>query len=246
MHYQHLQTLKKASLATVFGLLSCSWSLQAAFAVELNLPDNPSFPTRRAGGGTRCPCFTSDRPEIQALVPKSLVGTTALVSPTFYVYMPPNQTYGAEFGIEDENGKPIYSTVINRPIPAGVVGFTLPTTPDAPVLEVGKNYYWYFQVICSEAVNSRGDFAEGWIRRVELSNPQKQELAEASLSDRINIYAKAGLWYELLDSVVQLRHQQPSDSPLAATLTADWENILSNEKVELQNWAKEPLASCCD
>lgn len=226
------------------GLLTCNWPLQAAFAIELNLPNNPSFPTRRTGSSTRCPCLGPSLLEIQAIVPKSLVGTTTLVSPTFHVYIPPNHAYGARFGIEDEHGKIIYETVLDRPIPAGVVSFTLPTTPDAPVLEVEKNYYWYFQIMCEK--NGYGDFAEGWIQRVELSDTQKQELAAASPSDRINLYAKAGLWYELLDTVVQLRRQQPVDSPLTATLTTQWANILSHEKVELQNWAKEPLASCCD
>lgn len=244
MDYQHLQTLKKASLAIVLGLLTCNWPLQAAFAIELNLPDNPSFPDLRETRRSRCSCLFSYPLHIQALVPKSSGGTTVSLSPTFYIYVPPNQTDGARFGIEDENGKEIYETVLNHPIPAGVISFTIPTTPDAPVLEVGKNYYWYFQVRCQK--NDYNDFVQGWIRRVELSDTQKQELAAASPSDRINLYAKAGLWYELLDTVVQLRRQQPVDSPLTATLTTQWANILSHEKVELQNWAKEPLASCCD
>lgn len=235
------------------GLFSCltltlGWSLPAIALEQLNLPDNIGLPGRREGGGTRSPCLTTDRPEIQAIVPQSLMGKTASDNPIFFVYVPPNTAQGAEFGIEDANGKQLYSQTIKQPISSGVISFNLPSE-QASQLQTGQDYYWYFQLICDASVNqgigTRDDFAEGWVRRVELDEALEQKIAAASPRDRIQLYAQEGLWYELLETLAQLRRELPADSSQASTLANEWASVLRHEKVQLDELAQEPLVACC-
>uniref|UniRef100_A0ACD5GNS0 DUF928 domain-containing protein n=1 Tax=Desertifilum tharense IPPAS B-1220 TaxID=1781255 RepID=A0ACD5GNS0_9CYAN len=232
------------------GLASClsavlGWSLPAIALEQLNLPDNLGLPGRREGGGTRSPCLIQDSPHIQAIVPKSLVGKTASANPTFYVYIPPNTAQGAEFGIEDANGKELYSQTIQQSITSGIISFNLPPEQMAQ-LQPGQDYYWYFQLICDANINqgigSRDDFAEGWIHRVELDESFQRTLAQTAPRDRINLYAKEGLWYELLDTLAQLRRDATTDTPQAE---AEWYSILRHEQVQLNELVQQPLVACC-
>jgi len=240
------------------GLFSCltftlAWSLPAIALEQLNLPDNIGLPGRREGGGTRSPCLMADRSrsdelKIQAIVPQSLGGKTASVNPAFFVYIPPNNAQAAEFGIEDANGKTLYSQSIKQPISSGVISFNLPSE-QASQLQMGQDYYWYFQLICDANMNqglgTRDDFAEGWVRRVKLDEALEQKIAAASPRDRIELYAKEGLWYELLETLAQLRRELPANSSQARTLANEWASVLRHEKVQLDKLAQEPLVACC-
>jgi len=64
----------------------------------------------------------------------------------------------------------------------------------------------------------------------------QQELETAtSLLDRVIIYAKAGIWYDALSNLAELRRRNPNDP----TVIRDWQELLKS--VGMEKIAQEPL-----
>ena len=61
------------------------------------------------------------------------------------------------------------------------------------------------------------------------------ELEKAAPKDRPSIYANAGLWYDTVTSLVQLREANPNDPQLAE----DWTDLL--QSIGLDAIAQAPL-----
>ncbi|MBO1350869.1 MAG: DUF928 domain-containing protein [Hormoscilla sp. GUM202] len=182
-------------------------------------------------------------------MPKSNKGQTISEYPTFFVYVPASlQSWadtvkGAEFGIEDENGNEIYSDAISLPSDSGIVSVSIPSTPDTPKLEVGKNYIWYFHVICDWQNNpldrSSIHYVESRIQRVEASDALAMGLKQNSVRDLVDLYAEEGMWFDLLKTLAELRRDRPGDLLLAA----EWARLLRHERVQLSDLAEEPSST---
>ncbi|MFB2894644.1 DUF928 domain-containing protein [Aerosakkonemataceae cyanobacterium BLCC-F50] len=217
-------------------------------------PDgNIGSPGRREGGGTRGPCVQkSANDKVMPLVPVNGFGTTTAEYPTFSVYLPPllpESNPEIEFVLktpaEEEKkipAKEIYKTKFKINRGAGIISFSLPNTSNLPALELNKNYLWSVTLICDpEAVDS-GDLtgnevASGAIRRVTPKPNVQQELATAkSAIDRVTIYAKAGIWYDALSNLAELRRRNPND-PM---VIRDWQELLKS--VGMEKLAQEPLS----
>lgn len=209
---------------------------------------------RREELRSRCPCYSS--PQIlTALMPANNLALTTATHPTFFIYVPhttPPQTpdqmksgqtsinsavYEVEFELANEKEESIYQTRFAIGDTPGIVSFTLPTA--APSLEVGKNYQWYFEVLCDRDDRSGDSIVSGWSRRIALSPDRLNALAAASPSEKPALYAKAGLWHETLTALAELRRSQPKDK----TWVTVWSNLL--KAVGLDKIAQEPLADCC-
>lgn len=244
----HTQGIIRKGVASFLGLLVFSWPT-GILAGPLNLPEQVGLPGRREGGGTRGECLRGKM--LTAIVPKSNTGKTLSEYPTFFVYVPASlQSWadtvkGAEFGIEDENGNEIYSDVVTLPDNYGIVSVSIPSTPNAPKLEVGKNYTWYFHVICDWQNNpldrSSIHYVESRIQRVEPSEELAIWLKEKSARDRVDMLAEKGMWYDMIATLAELRRDRPGDLLLAA----EWARLLRHDQVQLSDLAEEPLVNCC-
>lgn len=244
---KHGSIIRKG-VASFLGLLVCSWPA-GILAGPLNLPEDVGLPGRREGGGTRGECLRGKK--LTAIMPKSNQGKTISEYPTFFVYVPASlQSWadtvkGAEFGIEDENGNEIYSSVVALPSDYGIVSVSIPSTSDTQKLEVGKNYTWYFHVICDWENNpldrSSIHYVESRIQRVEASDDLALQLKQKSARDRVDMYAEQGMWFDLLNTLAELRRDRPGDLLLAA----EWARLLRHDKVQLSDLAEEPLVNCC-
>nr|WP_255699180.1 DUF928 domain-containing protein [Tychonema sp. BBK16] len=197
-------------------------------------PPEQGVPGRREGGGTRgasnCPSSTT------ALIPKSTMGRTVSAKPTFFYYVPIALNTTVQFELADERDKTIYKKsfqmVTSR---AGIVSVSLGEDLNSPVLEVGKNYHWYFTIKCSPK-NSQDDvLVSGWINRTAIAPTLKTELDRSSERDRLSILTQQGIWYEYLTTLAQLRVSSPSDRSLALK----WSEMLSS--VDLGKISQEPL-----
>lgn len=208
---------------------------------------NIGSPGRREGGGTRGPCIqNSANDKITALVPVNGFGTTTSEYPTFSVYIPPllpESNPEIEFVLKTAEKKEIYKTKFNINRGAGIISFSLPNTSNLSPLELNKNYFWSVTLRCDPiAVVERGDVSgdkkvEGiMIRRIIPNANVQQELATAkSLRDRVIIYAKAGIWYDALNNLAELRLRNPND-PI---VVRDWQELL--QSVGIEKLAQEPL-----
>lgn len=193
------------------------------------------LPGRRIGGGTRGECPLGAK-RLTALVPENNLGLTEAAYPTFFFYIPESQTPKAiEFVLLDDSDRQVYETTFMTTGTAGIINLSLPSFAGLQPLEIGKNYHWYFSMLCNPLNRAEDVFVEGWIQRVEPNPVLALKLENASAAERVNLYASAGLWHEALMTLTELRRDRPNDSPIAA----NWTKLLQN--VGLETIAQEPL-----
>jgi hypothetical protein len=191
---------------------------------------------QREPGGTRGNDCTAGEAPLTALLPgTSTPGLTTAASPTFFFYLPENSAEGAEFVLYDEKSEAIYEKQVTVPTTEGVVSISIPTDPEVPELKVESNYYWTFALVCDYDDRATDEYVQGQIQRVELSPDLTTEIENATVRDRVALYADAGIWYDTLTTLAQLRRENPTD-PL---LERNWVDLL--QSVGLDKIAREPL-----
>jgi hypothetical protein len=109
---------------------------------------------------------------------------------------------------------------------------TLPE--NAPELEIGQNYLWFFAPIQPDGI-LRPDNATsvGWVKRVEATRDRQ---SFSSVIEQATAYAKAGVWYDTLSVLAQARRSQPND----VILEKEWKELL--EQVGLEAIATQPFS----
>jgi hypothetical protein len=170
-----------------------------------------------------------------ALMPNSNVGLTIADYPAFSWYVPQNSATAAEFVLLDQANSEIYKTVVPVANQPGVVSLSLPTDGTVPPLVVGKSYRWYFSLICDPLDRSADTFTSGWVQRIEPSSSLAQALTTAATEEKPDIYAKAGIWYEAVATLIKLRQEQPQN----VALLNQWQTLLKS--VGLEKIADQPL-----
>jgi len=95
-----------------------------------------------------------------------------------------------------------------------------------------------FSILCPPEDERSNDLVvEGWVRRVTLNPTLETQLAQASPTKKVELYAEAELWQDTLAQLVELRRNYPSDSEVAN----QWVNLLN--AAGLSNLVGESLAS---
>lgn len=173
---------------------------------------------------------------LTALMPETNLGLTFSLYPTFFFYIPPTSAQTAEFVLLDEETEDtVYTTTFNISGLPGTVSVSLPSDKTLPKLKIGKNYHWYFSVICDPQERSGDAYVDGWVQRVTPNSTLISELKTASPLERLAIYTNADIWFERLTTLAELRRLNPNDPNLAA----QWANLLRS--VGLDKIAQEPL-----
>jgi Domain of Unknown Function (DUF928) len=208
-----------------------------------------SSPPDTAGGGSRGEIwFETQTPEelipvtevgmqgqgtpMRAVLPPSQYGQTVSARPTFFVYMPQTLSQEVFFSVQDEQGKTLYHTRLNMSGQGGVVSVTLPD--NAPELEIGKNYLWFFAPIQpGEILRPDNAATVGWVKRVEAASDRE---SFSSAIEQASAYAKEGIWYDTLSVLAQAQRSQPDN----AALVQEWKELL--EQVGLEAIATQPIA----
>ena len=191
-------------------------------------PPNDGAPGDRKDAGSRPFCPQSDTP-FTALVPVTNLGFTAAQYPTFWLYTPyPSGVI--ELVLMEENTKnTVYQTQFQVTEGPGIISFKLPNT--APSLEIDKKYRWTFDFLCNAPSDTLS--VTGVILRKSLTSTLQNQSANASPQQRVAVYAQAGLWYETLTELAQLRMTNPQNAELSAT----WATLLQHPWVGLPELA---------
>jgi len=222
---------KKLTLSLAALTLVSLGGLSAAFAFDP--PPGQDAPKQTAGGGVRggnCPAeigAATQTTPLTLLLPESGFGLTVKDRPTFMAYVPPTSATEAEFTIRDNEEEYAYRTQVPIDGRGGVVSISLPAS--APPLEAGKDYIWSVAMICVPGDRLQDVVAQGFIRRVEADSNLTSQLASAEPLSQADVYGKAGIWFETLNTLAELRKAQPSDPKLAAS----WQELLESEAVKL-------------
>lgn len=201
-------------------------------------PPEPEPPDDREGSGSRTSCPPVDKP-LTALIP-SQVNHTLSGHPTFWFYVP----YSAhvprevEFVLLDEEENELYKTVVPISGTPGIVSFRLPESQ--PPLEIGQQYSWQFSYRCNPRIRAEDDYVAGMVKRVAPNAGLMSELEAAKTPlERVELYAKNGLWYETLTTLAELRRDNPRDEDIAA----EWRELMRS--IGLEHLADEPISNCC-
>ncbi|MGB5899475.1 MAG: DUF928 domain-containing protein [Geitlerinemataceae cyanobacterium] len=199
------------------------------------VPPNDGAPDDRGDAGSRTSCPSSDR-SFQALIPATNIGLTLSEFPLFWLYLPypVSSPYTVGFILRDETTKDeIYHTEFQIDRGEGIVSFRLPE--DAPPLEKGRKYRWRFDFFCND---DTGDFVSdnGVILRTAIESE-----VPTSIADKIEVYARNGIWHELLTELIQLRCVNPEDPDIVA----EWRKLLQHPVVRLEDFVSEPILERC-
>ncbi|MGI0488848.1 DUF928 domain-containing protein [Pantanalinema rosaneae CENA516] len=220
------------------------------------LPDPPPGDPpegRRRGGATRgtvnqgvCPklpiALTALVPAIgeptadAAEKPGQVWGNTTQAQPTFWFYTPYPQAadYSVRFELRrDGASNSMYRTSLTLPNQPGIVRLQL---PDTVSLEVNQRYRWFLTVDCQPLSDATPVSVEGVIQRVAVNPDLSRSLTNTSALEQAALYAKAGVWYDALTILAELRQQDPQ----AAT---NWRTLL--KEVGLGDLADKPIVDCC-
>lgn len=216
---------------------SISSRIPSTWTASFEPPPGSGTPDNRQGGATRGPCVKKNGP--YALVPLSGMGATVAPYPTLLWYLPETEASAMEFELWDENNKQLYSTKLAiAPGQSGIMNLWLPTDASLLPLEIGKQYYWQLRLLCPEDKNgSEQIFVQGWIKRVEKLAALASQINQATPQERVALYAKAGLWYETVAGLFDLRRLYPNNGDLREA----WTKLLKS--VELKDIAEEPLVA---
>ena len=205
--------------------------------INAQLPLPPKNPDDTRGGGTRdggrCPQDAMTSQSLTALSPVPEPGLTVAERPTFLAYVPQTTAQTAEFSLFDQNNKGIYQTTFALTNTPGIVSFSLP--PNAPPLEIGKDYTWSFAMICNPKNRLQDQFVRGRIRRTQLDSALMNQIEKASLKERVSLYRSADIWYEAIFTLFELQRSQPNDPSVSAA----WKELLNSGG--LNSIATQPL-----
>jgi hypothetical protein len=113
--------------------------------------------------------------------------------------------------------KVVYRATVPPADKPGIQSIALTNTP----LTVNKTYHWYL-LLKMNCTTPRPIFAEGWVQRSAIAQ------LPPSASQQLPVYAKAGLWYDMVTTLAQLQQQRPND----AALKQDWQNLLKAANLE--------------
>jgi hypothetical protein len=198
------------------------------------------LPGRRVGGGTRGEC-SNNAGRLMALVPENNLALTQEAYPSILFYIPQtSKPTTMEFVLQDDKQNLVYEKTFthnasNSQTGSGeIINLNLSDSASLPPLVTGKTYHWYLSIICTPENRANDIVVHGWIQRVAIDSNLAKKLEQASLVERANLYAKAGLWQDALVSLAELRYTQPSDTKLAAS----WTELLKSEKLDVI--AQEP------
>lgn len=224
-------------------------------------PAGPGTPTRTLPGGTyvrfeppaegppfqdmtrgpgHCSKPNPPTPPLTPLLPPTKIGLTYAAHPTFFINIP-EAGFAGKLILQDQVGNDLAQIDIAPTQQAGVIAVTLPK--NASPLEIGKNYKWFFALICDPNKEDNDITKEikpdlmvdGWIKRVEINPTLKRELEKAKGLEQPALYAQNGIWFDTLSSLAQMR----LDNPKNPTFTTEWEELLKS--VGLEKIAEMPL-----
>ncbi|MBD2311792.1 DUF928 domain-containing protein [Desertifilum sp. FACHB-1129] len=235
-----------SAIASPFVLSQSSLATRVTFPSFNNQNDSgledPGRPTSQSSGGRRTMCGLVE-PALTALIPKHARGLTLTESPTFWFYVPyaVEQAHRLEFQILDSKNKRLYRTSFTLPQNSNLVSLTLPATHP---LKSEETYIWSFSVYCNPQIPNAFANVGGLIKRPNSSVSLQQQIEQAqTLQEKAIVYANHKIWYDALNSLAQLRCQEPEN----ALIQADWQEALKSvegleavaEKSELQCYSHQ-------
>lgn len=195
-------------------------------------PPGNGDPDGRKPTGTRGPCENTNTP-FTPLLPvtnSGFSGYTLTGHPTFWFYVPykTGSVSSGKFVLEDREGNTFYRTSFTLPNKPGFVSISIPNT--AKPLNSKEQYKWALKLDCASTDSGQPNFVihSGLVEKVDMPNLET-ELKTAKVEDRINLYVKNSIWYDVSSDLAQI-HSRPQA----------WRDLL--KAIGLEQLEQEPIA----
>jgi Domain of Unknown Function (DUF928) len=201
-----------------------------------------NLPPRRASGprsdaGARDSCPAVSKP-LTAIASENNFGYTLKGRPTLLIYVPYESTEYSQMKLElSVKGAAVATSILNAPKQAGVVGIPLPQQVSS--LDDGVQYNWTLTYSCDSRKSDGEKLVKSSIERMTPSSELQISLNQAqSVEEQIEIYAQAGIWYDMVGLLLNERLAYPDSK----RLTSMWEDLLEQEPgIGLQSFTGETL-----
>ena len=179
-------------------------------AMPVFIPPNRGAPFTRLGGATRG-AGTDDLPRIEALVPEE-AGWTLEEQPVLYWYL--SETTDVRVDLVVMSVDPMETLLETTLPPAEGAGIQRIRLADHGVkLEPGVSYQWLVKLVPDASDRSYDRVVGGGLERVTPSPELQQMLGEQSASSP-HALAKAGIWYDAIDSISRQIDAAPGNRAL--------------------------------
>lgn len=192
------------------------------------------LPGRREPAAGRGCGLSMPQPPLTALTPETNLGFTVAAYPKFFFYIPQLSAKAVKFSLLKEDKNKIYEKTFPIPSTAGIFHLSLPANQTLPPLEVGKDYHWYFQIICP-GQDGGNSYVDGWVQRIEPHSSSVSQLNRTISSENVTRYHKTIFWYDVLATLAEKRSSNPKD----VSSSSEWTNLLRSEG--LHEIAREPV-----
>ncbi|MCP4698161.1 MAG: DUF928 domain-containing protein [Gammaproteobacteria bacterium] len=199
------------TLATAVLLSAGSGTAIAQDAPTYN-PPRTGMPSQRAGAGTR----GSGRDKVSALsvLAPEHIGHVIAAQPTLYWWTPNVPNRPVKFTLVKAKQQSPEDTIplMEETMKISKAGILPLRLADYNVtLKEDVDYEWSVAIMSSPKRRSRGAMAIGAIKRVEPPSWLSTRLASVLPRQQPDLYARAGLWYDAIDSISQLIAAHPDD-----------------------------------
>ena len=205
-----------------------SSKIVTAFNITFD-PPNESQPRATKGGasrGSQCAIDSQESLSFIPVLPATNHGLTTASHPTILAYVPDTSAQSVFLSIQDENEEAIYQSVLPIGDRTGVVSLEIPQ--EAPALETGKTYKWSFALMCDNQLRPDSPIIEGYIERVQPEPELAAQLERATPVEKAALYGQAGIWYETVATLAQLKEAEPQNQELINA----WDSILNSVGLE--------------
>lgn len=189
-----------ATTAVVGFWLATTTVVQAGYEPP---PDQKSPSGYTQSTGSRGGCEATKKTSFTTLAPHKHVGQTASQHPTFAWFVPESKPFPMEFALYQYGSgnqiKLAYKTQLKTS--PGIMKLSLPK--NHPGLAWGERYIWQIAILCDFNHPSSDLVANAEIEAVKMPSILKKQLSGIrDAKEKIERYAKAGLWYDALASAL--------------------------------------------
>ncbi len=230
--------LQRPTLAiTTFINISSSWK-----SSQMYIPPDRGAPATTTSTGTRGSCISKAK-TLLLLIPEDNIGLTLSEYPTLFVYIPPyKEAKEAEFFITDIDNNDVYNHRFQLPKKSGIIRIKVPEEKSPP-LKIGKKYIWGVQIFCPDKGDHSGDaLSQGFIELIQPNIYLLEKLKKARPLTLPTVYASQGIWYDALESIVQLRSLNRENPKLID----DWQELFNSANSQgKEEFIQAPLLDCC-
>lgn len=193
------------------------------------IPPMRGAPVGRVAGGTRG--ILDEYPSLLCVLSPDHTAMTVHSQPRLYWFLRERTTHPVELTVIEEQAiAPMLETRIDQPVSAGAQ--TLRLADYGIFLQPNVTYRWFVGIVPDPDRRSRDILAWGAVRYVRVSDDLTEMLSRMSLEEKVEIYARAGVWYDAFACISDLIRLHPDNSGLLRTYRAMLDQIGLSQVLE--------------